>query len=69
MEPTALGRWGSILSQNFICVHLNHIIKAHSLDIIYDLGTCHGGLSVISNTDLERTDSEVYLNTSSDQTS
>ena len=55
-----LGHWGTTPGQNFIYAHLNRIIRAHDLDMIYICGPGHGGPAVVAHTYLEGTYSEVY---------
>ena len=55
-----LGHWGTTPGQNFIYAHLNRIIRAHDLDMIYVSGPGHGGPAVVANTYLEGTYSEIY---------
>ncbi len=55
-----LGHWGTTPGQNFIYTHLNRIIKAFDLNMIYLSGPGHGGPAVVSGTYLEGTYSEVY---------
>ena len=55
-----LGHWGTTPGQNFIYAHLNRIIKQHDLDMIYVCGPGHGGPTVVANTYLEGTYSEIY---------
>ncbi|MDB4972036.1 MAG: Fructose-6-phosphate phosphoketolase [Myxococcaceae bacterium] len=55
-----LGHWGTTPGQNFIYVHLNRVIKKFDLDMIYVSGPGHGGPSVVGNTYLEGTYSEIY---------
>lgn len=55
-----LGHWGTTPGQNFIYVHLNRVIKARDLDMIYISGPGHGGPTVVANTYLEGTYSEIY---------
>jgi xylulose-5-phosphate/fructose-6-phosphate phosphoketolase len=55
-----LGHWGTTPGQNFIYAHLNRVIKAHDLDMIYISGPGHGGPAVVANTYLEGTYSEIY---------
>jgi len=62
-----LGHWGTTPGQNFIYVHLNRIIKAYDLDMIYVSGPGHGGPAVVGNTYLEGTYSEVYPDISADE--
>jgi xylulose-5-phosphate/fructose-6-phosphate phosphoketolase len=62
-----LGHWGTTPGQNFIYAHLNRIIKAHDLDMIYVSGPGHGGPAVVGNTYLEGTYSEVYPHITQDE--
>lgn len=38
-----LGHWGTCPGLNFVYVHLNRVIKARELDMIYVCGPGHGG--------------------------
>jgi len=60
VKPRLLGHWGTTPGLNFIYVHLNRVIKAHDLDVIYVAGPGHGGPALVANTYLEGTYSEVY---------
>jgi len=62
-----LGHWGTTPGQNFIYVHLNRLITAHDLDMIYVSGPGHGGPAVVANTYLEGTYSEIYPDISQDE--
>ena len=62
-----VGHWGTVPGQNFIYTHLNRIIKKYDLNMIYVSGPGHGGNSLIANTYLEGTYSEVYPNISYDE--
>jgi len=62
-----LGHWGTTPGQNFIYAHLNRLIAAHDVDMIYVSGPGHGGPSVVANTWLEGTYSEVYPDVSQDE--
>jgi xylulose-5-phosphate/fructose-6-phosphate phosphoketolase len=62
-----LGHWGTTPGQNFIYVHLNRIIRAHDLDMIYVAGPGHGGPAIVGNTYLEGTYSEIYPDISQDE--
>src|ERR1700736_5045966 len=67
VKPRLLGHWGTTPGLNFIYVHLNRIIKAYDLDVIYVCGPGHGGPGMVANTYLEGTYSEVYPNISEDR--
>ncbi len=62
-----LGHWGTTPGQNFIYAHLNRVIQAHDLSMIYVSGPGHGGPAVVGNTYLEGTYSEVYPGVSQDE--
>ena len=64
VKPRLLGHWGTTPGLNFIYVHLNRLIKAHDLNVIYIAGPGHGGPGLVANTYLEGTYSEVYPNIS-----
>ena len=67
VKPMLLGHWGTTPGQNFIYAHLNRVIRANDLDMIYVSGPGHGGPAVVSNTYLEGTYSEVYPDISRDE--
>ena len=67
IKPRLLGHWGTTPGLNFIYVHLNRIIKAYDLDMIYLAGPGHGGPGIIANVYLEGTYSEYYPNISQDE--
>src|SRR3982075_1704819 len=60
IKPRLLGHWGTTPGLNFIYVHLNRVIKARDLDMIYIAGPGHGGPGIVANTWLEGTYSETY---------
>ena len=66
IKPNVVGHWGTAPGQNFVYVHLNRIIKKYDLNMIYISGPGHGGQSVVSNTYLEGSYSEVYPDISQD---
>src|SRR5437660_8540539 len=55
IKPRLLGHWGTTPGLNFIYVHLNRVIKAQGLNIIYIAGPGHGGPGLVANTYLEGT--------------
>ncbi|MBC7544193.1 MAG: phosphoketolase, partial [Candidatus Sericytochromatia bacterium] len=67
VKAMLLGHWGTTPGQNFIYVHLNRIIKAYDLDMIYVAGPGHGGPAAVANTYLEGTYSEVYPHITPDE--
>ena len=62
IKPRLLGHWGTTPGLNFVYVHLNRVIKARDLSVIYVAGPGHGGPGLVANTYLEGTYSEVYQN-------
>ena len=67
VKPRLLGHWGTTPGLNFIYVHLNRVIKAQDLNVIYIAGPGHGGPGLVANTYLEGTYSEYYPNISQDE--
>jgi xylulose-5-phosphate/fructose-6-phosphate phosphoketolase len=60
VKPRLLGHWGTTPGLNFIYAHLNRIIKASDLNVIYVCGPGHGGPGMVANSYLEGTYSEIY---------
>src|SRR5216110_998251 len=67
IKPRLLGQWGTTPGLNFIYAHLNRVIKARDLDVIYIAGPGHGGPGLVANAYLEGTYSEVYPDVSQDE--
>src|SRR5205809_7935938 len=67
IKPRLFGHWGTTPGLNFIYVHLNRVIKARDLDMIYITGPGHGGPGLVANAYLEGTYSEIYPNISPDE--
>jgi len=66
VKSRLLGHWGTSPGLNFIYAHLNRVIKARDLNVIYVAGPGHGGPALLANSWLEGTYSEVYPNISQD---
>ena len=66
IKPRILGHWGTTPGLNFIYVHLNRIINAHDLNMLYVTGPGHGWPGLVANTYLEGSYSEVYPEISED---
>jgi len=66
IKPRLLGHWGTTPGLNFIYVHLNRVIKALDLNMIYICGPGHGGPGMVANSYLEGTYSEFYPDISQD---
>jgi xylulose-5-phosphate/fructose-6-phosphate phosphoketolase len=66
VKPRLLGHWGTTPGLNLLYAHLNRVIKARDLDVIFVCGPGHGGPGVVANTYLEGTYSEVYVHIGQD---
>jgi xylulose-5-phosphate/fructose-6-phosphate phosphoketolase len=60
VKPRLLGHWGTTSGLNFIYTHLNRLITAHDLNMIYVIGPGHGGPGIVAHTYLEGSYSEIY---------
>jgi len=67
VKKLLLGHWGTTPGQNFIYAHLNRIIKAQDLNMIYISGPGHGGPALVGNVYMEGTFGEYYPNVTSDE--
>ena len=67
LKPRLLGHWGTTPGLNFCYAHLNRVIRARDLDMIYVMGPGHGGPAAVANAWLEGTYSEVYPEVSQDE--
>ena len=66
VKPRLLGHWGTTPGLNFVYAHLNRVIAARDLDMIYVMGPGHGGPGPVAAAWLEGTYSEVYPDVSQD---
>ena len=66
VKKRLLGHFGTVPGLNFIYVHLNRIIRAHDVSVLFIAGPGHGAPGVVANTYLEGTYSEVYPEVSQD---
>ena len=55
VKPRLLGHWGTTPGLNLLYAHLNRVIKAQDLNVIYICGPGHGGPGMVANTYLEGT--------------
>ena len=60
VKPRLLGHFGTTPGLNLVYVHLNRVIRARDLNVIYIAGPGHGGPGLVANAYLEGTYSEVY---------
>jgi xylulose-5-phosphate/fructose-6-phosphate phosphoketolase len=61
-----LGHWGASPALSFVWVHLNRLIVAHDLDVVFVAGPGHGAPGVLGPAYLEGTYSEIYPDKSED---
>jgi len=66
IKPRLLGHWGTTPGLNFVYAHLNRVIRAGNLNLIYVCGPGHGGPGMVANTYLEGSYSEIYPDISRD---
>ena len=66
VKPRLLGHWGTTPGLNLLYAHLNRVIRAWDLDMIFIAGPGHGGPAVVANTWLEGTYSEIYSHVTRD---
>ncbi|HUY27453.1 MAG TPA: phosphoketolase family protein [Candidatus Binataceae bacterium] len=62
-----LGHWGSDPGQSLVLVHLNRLIKAQDLNVLYISGPGHGAPAVLANSYLEGRYTEVYSDRGQDE--
>ncbi|MCB1749049.1 MAG: phosphoketolase family protein [Gammaproteobacteria bacterium] len=67
VKHRVLGHWGTSPGLSFVYVHLNRLIVAHDLDMIFMAGPGHGAPGVLGPAYLEGTYSEVYPDKSADR--
>jgi xylulose-5-phosphate/fructose-6-phosphate phosphoketolase len=67
-KPRLLGHWGTTPGLNLIYAHVNRLIRARDLNMIYVTGPGHGGPGIVANAYLEGTYTELYPNVTRDET-
>jgi xylulose-5-phosphate/fructose-6-phosphate phosphoketolase len=67
VKPRLLGHWGTTPGLNLLYAHLNRVIKARDLNVIFVCGPGHGGPGMVANTYLEGTYSEIYAHIARDE--
>jgi xylulose-5-phosphate/fructose-6-phosphate phosphoketolase len=67
IKPRLLGHYGTTVGLNLVYVHLNRVITARDLSVIYITGPGHGGPGLVANAYLEGTYSEIYPDVSPDE--
>ncbi|MEO0949647.1 MAG: phosphoketolase, partial [Cyanobacteria bacterium J06641_5] len=66
IKQRLLGHWGTSPGLSFAYVHLNRLIQAHDLNVIYMAGPGHGAPGVLAPVYLEGSYSEIYPDCSLD---
>ncbi len=67
IKPRLLGHWGTSPGLNLIYIHLDRIIAAHDLNVLFITGPGHGGPSLVAHAYLEGTYTEVYPDVTRDE--
>jgi xylulose-5-phosphate/fructose-6-phosphate phosphoketolase len=67
VKPRLLGHWGTTPGLNFIYAHLNRVIRAQDLSVLYVTGPGHGGPALVANVYLEGTYTEYYPEVTHDE--
>nr|MCW2728866.1 phosphoketolase [Aeromicrobium sp.] len=60
VKPRLLGHWGTTPALNLLYAHMNRVIRARDLDVLYVTGPGHGGPALVANVYLDGTYSDVY---------
>jgi xylulose-5-phosphate/fructose-6-phosphate phosphoketolase len=67
VKPRLLGHFGTTPGLNLIYAHLNRVIRARDLNVLYVTGPGHGGPGLVANAYLEGTYSEIYPHIGADE--
>jgi xylulose-5-phosphate/fructose-6-phosphate phosphoketolase len=67
IKPRLLGHWGTSPGLNLAYIHLNRVIVANDLNMLFVTGPGHGGPSLVALTYLEGTYTEIYPNITQDE--
>ncbi len=67
VKDRLLGHWGASPALSFVYTHLNRVIRAHQLDLLFMAGPGHGAPGVLGPVYLEGAYSEVYPDKSLDE--
>jgi len=67
IKPRLLGHWGTGPGLNLVYTHVNRAIVARDLEALFITGPGHGGPSIVANTWLDGTYSELYPEISLDE--
>ncbi len=67
VKPRLLGHWGTTPGLNLLYAHLNRVIRARDLDVIFVCGPGHGGPAMVANTYLEGSYTELFPGVTQDE--
>ncbi|MBC7631455.1 phosphoketolase, partial [Aeromicrobium sp.] len=67
VKPRLLGHWGTTPGLNLLYAHMNRVITARDLNVLYVAGPGHGGPGLVANAYLDGTYSEVYPSVAQDE--
>jgi xylulose-5-phosphate/fructose-6-phosphate phosphoketolase len=67
VKPRLLGHWGTTPGLNLLYAHMNRVIRARDLSVLYVTGPGHGGPGLVANAYLDGTYSEVYPSVAQDE--
>jgi xylulose-5-phosphate/fructose-6-phosphate phosphoketolase len=67
VKPRLLGHWGTTPGLNLLYAHLNRVIRARKLDVIFVCGPGHGGPAMVANTYLEGSYTELFPGVTQDE--
>jgi xylulose-5-phosphate/fructose-6-phosphate phosphoketolase len=67
VKPRLLGHWGTTPGLNLLYAHLNRVIRARDLDLIFVCGPGHGGPAMVANTYLEGSYTELFPGVTQDE--
>jgi xylulose-5-phosphate/fructose-6-phosphate phosphoketolase len=67
VKPRLLGHWGTTPGLNLLYAHLNRVIRARELDVIFVCGPGHGGPAMVANTYLEGSYTELFPGVTQDE--
>ena len=67
IKPRLLGHWGTTPGLNFVYAHLNRVIRARDLAVIYVCGPGHGGPGMVASTWLEGSYTEMVPHITQDE--
>ena len=67
IKARLVGHWGTSPGLNLVYAHLNRVIRAQDLNLMYVIGPGHGGPAILANSWLEGTYTETYPSVTRDE--